>query len=199
MTLETISLQEIQSARFEVNKMKMAVFGSSSLEENTGRYEEIVGLGKLLGKNNISIVSGGYGGSREAISRGAKQENAKTIGVTCASLELLFPEKKLNCFIDDEIKTASIDERIGKMIGLADAFTVLSGSSGTQLEWITAYEKMNSGFMPEKQIIFYKADARVKDFVQYLCEQTRNKKYLFHFADNVQEYENMVREYIGAG
>lgn len=172
--------------------MIMTVFGSSSVKENTDGYKEIIELGKALGKKSISIVSGGYAGSMEAISKGAKQENANTIGITCTSLELLFPEKKPNNFINNEIKTETIDKRIENMIKLADFFTILPGSSGTQLEWITAYEKMNSGFISEKPIIFYKADTRIKNFVQYLCEQRRNKKHLFYFANNIQEYGQIV-------
>src|SRR5437870_12131175 len=77
----------------------ITVFGSSRPRENEADYEEAMMLGRALGEAGFAVCSGGYGGVREAVSRGARSVGAKTYGVTA---EVLKPQ--VNRGIDEEIR-----------------------------------------------------------------------------------------------
>ena len=63
----------------------MTIFGSSKPIEGEDEYEFARKLGYELGKIGFTICNGGYGGTMEATSRGAKEAGARTIGVTVST------------------------------------------------------------------------------------------------------------------
>ena len=59
---------------------KICIFGSY---KSLGKKDEkIVKLGRLLAEKGFEVITGGFGGTMELISRGAKTAGGKTIGVT---------------------------------------------------------------------------------------------------------------------
>ncbi|PVX24156.1 MAG: hypothetical protein CW716_10650, partial [Candidatus Bathyarchaeum sp.] len=96
--------------------------------------------------------SGGFGGTMEDISRGAKSAGGKTIGVTCYVWDK-GRYTKANEFIDEEIVADSLLERIDIMVKEADAFVVFPGGTGTLLELSTTLEHINKGLIEPKPII----------------------------------------------
>ena len=130
---------------------KVCVFGTY---KGLGKKEkeDIIRLGRLLAGNNIVVVSGGFGGSMEDVSKGAKSAGGKTIGVTYYRDEDL-SFKKPNEFIDEEIRTDNIFARINKMMKISDGFIVLQGGTGTLLELAAVLEHINKGMMPPKPIV----------------------------------------------
>jgi len=129
----------------------VCIFGSYK-DLSQEKKEEIVRLGKLLAQMGITVMSGGFGGAMEDISRGAKSAGGKTIGVTC------YPwgkerYKKANDFVDEEIEAKDFSERISIMLREADAFVVFPGGTGTLLELATVLEYVNKGLMEPKPIV----------------------------------------------
>lgn len=130
---------------------KVCVFGTYKDLRKKER-DDIIRLGKLLAENNIIVVSGGFGGSMEDVSEGAKSAGGKTIGVTYYKDE--DPSyKRTNEFIDEEVRTKNIFERIDKMMQISDGFIALQGGTGTLLELAAILEHVNKGMMPPKPII----------------------------------------------
>lgn len=175
---------------------KIAIFGSASLKPTATLYKEIEKIGEYLGKSGFDIVSGGYLGTMEAISKGGSLSSAKIIGVTCKELEKKFKEKKPNQYLTSIVITPTIEERILKIIKLGDAYTIFDGGSGTMYEWIKIYEYMNSKLMGEKSIIFFKPSVAVKNFINFLCSRERNKKYLFQIANSLEGYKKIINKII---
>ncbi len=130
---------------------KVCVFGSYK-DLNKEKKEEISRLGKQLAQMGITVMSGGFGGTMEDISRGAKSAGGKTIGVTCY-LWSSARYKNPNEFIDEEIVTKNLPERIEVMLKEADAFVIFPGGTGTMLELSTALEYINKGLMAPKPLI----------------------------------------------
>ena len=130
---------------------RICVFGTY---KNLGKKakEDITRLGRLLAENNITVVSGGFGGSMEDVCRGAKSAGGKTIGVTYYKDEDL-SYKMANEFVDEEIKARNIFERIETMMKISDGFIALQGGTGTLLELASVLEHINKGMMPPKPII----------------------------------------------
>jgi uncharacterized protein (TIGR00730 family) len=132
---------------------KVCVFGSyKDLKPQT--KDETVRLGQMLAEKGVTVVSGGFGGVMEDISRGAKSGGGKTIGVTYY-LHGKAAYKKPNSFVDEEIVTDSLTQRIEVMLNQADAFLVFPGGTGTMLELSTVLEYTNKGLMEPKPIILF--------------------------------------------
>ena len=156
----------------------VCVFGSY---KDLGRREkaEIVRLGKLLAQKGATVISGGFGGTMEDISSGAKSAGGKTIGVTWYKWETPI-YKKANAFIDEEIVADSLFERIDIMLKKADAFIVLPGGTGTLLELSAVLEHLNKGLIDPKPIImfgdFWKPVLSCLKKEPVLSEKTRSKR-----------------------
>lgn len=132
---------------------KVSVFGSyKDLKPET--KQETVRLGKMLAEKGVTVVSGGFGGVMEDISRGAKSAGGRTIGVT-HYLRGKAPYKKPNDFVDEEIVADSLTQRIDIMLKETDAFLVFPGGTGTMLELSTVLEYTNKGLMEPKPVILF--------------------------------------------
>ncbi len=132
---------------------KVCIFGSyKDLSQET--KQDIIRLGRIFAQNGITVMSGGFGGTMEDISRGAKSAKGKTIGVTCY---IWGKDRyiKANEFIDEEIVADSLLERIDIMLKEADAFVVLPGGTGTLLELSAILEHINKGLIESKPIIVW--------------------------------------------
>ncbi len=129
----------------------VCIFGSYK-DLSKKEKDEIIRLGKLLAQKGLSVISGGFGGTMEDISRGAKSGGGKTIGVTWYKWEKPI-YRKANAFIDDEIVAETLFERIDIMLKKADAFIVLPGGTGTLLELAAVLEHLNKGLIDPKPII----------------------------------------------
>jgi uncharacterized protein (TIGR00730 family) len=100
-------------------------------------------VGKLLAKAGFTIANGGYGGTMLAAANGAAQAGGKTIGVTCSA----FKSSKANEYISQTIVTASLDERLDKLLEVGDGYVILPGGTGTLLELAKVWELKNKGFL----------------------------------------------------
>jgi hypothetical protein len=62
--------------------MRISVFGGSQPKEGDAAYLEGIELGKLLAERGHIVLTGGYIGVMEAVSRGAREAGGHVIGVT---------------------------------------------------------------------------------------------------------------------
>jgi uncharacterized protein (TIGR00725 family) len=62
--------------------MKVTVFGSARLGGETPEYADAVRLGRRLAEERHTVMSGGYGGIMEAVSRGAREAGGNVVGIT---------------------------------------------------------------------------------------------------------------------
>ena len=60
---------------------RVCVFGSYK-DLGKKEKENIIKLGRLLAEKGFEVVSGGFSGTMEDISRGAKEAGGKTLGIT---------------------------------------------------------------------------------------------------------------------
>ena len=51
--------------------MRVVVFGSSSCKPGSTKYMQAEKLGMLLAQSRFGVVTGGYSGSMDAVSKGA--------------------------------------------------------------------------------------------------------------------------------
>ncbi len=113
--------------------MKVSVFGSSQPKEGDATYTEAMELGRLLAERGHTVLTGGYMGTMEAISRGAREAGGHVIGVTCEEIEAWRPNKA-NAWVAEEIRKKTLLERLHTLIHESDAALALPGGPGTLAE-----------------------------------------------------------------
>jgi len=126
----------------------VTVFGSSRPGAGDGEYEEARALGTALAKRGLAVCTGGYGGTMEAASRGAKEAGGKTYGVTAD-----FFGRTANAWVDVEVRKKTWDERLFSLIELGDGFVVCKGGTGTLVELAVVWEMLNKGVMTGKPMV----------------------------------------------
>lgn len=166
----------------------IVVFGSSQAKENTPNYLLAYELGEILTKNGYAIVNGGYRGSMEATARAAKENGGTTTGVTCE----IFSRSGPNLWIDKEIKTNNLHQRLERLIHAGDGYVALPGSTGTLLEIAMVWELMNKAFLTTKPLIFLGDYWRaVVDTIVHSGEADGRSLY---FADSVENVIELLHE-----
>jgi uncharacterized protein (TIGR00730 family) len=130
----------------------VTIFGGSRVEPDSNEYLAAQQLGRALAERGFSVVTGGYNGVMEAVSRGAKQAGGHVIGVTVDVIARNF-ERMPNSFIDQEVRTAALLERIDKLVELGAAYVVLPGGAGTLAELGVVWNLALLGALQNKPLI----------------------------------------------
>jgi uncharacterized protein (TIGR00725 family) len=133
----------------------IAVFGASMSAPGDGYYDEGVRCGALLARAGFAVATGGYGGTMEAVSKGAREAGGQVIGVTAPGV---FPDRaRPNEHVTAETRSRSLIERIDELTGSTDGAIVLWGSLGTAAEllvaWNLAYVAPHSGLVPKPVVV----------------------------------------------
>jgi uncharacterized protein (TIGR00730 family) len=113
--------------------MRVSVFGGSQPKADSAAYAEAIELGKLLAERGHTVLTGGYIGVMEAVSRGAREAGGHVIGVTCEEIETWRPIQA-NAWVMVEIKKKTLVERLHALIHESDAALALPGGPGTLTE-----------------------------------------------------------------
>ena len=113
--------------------MRVSVFGGSQPKEGETSYTEALELGKLLAERGHVVLTGGYIGVMEAVSRGAKEAGGHVIGVTCEDIEA-WRKVRANSWVMEEIRKKTLIERLHTLIHESDAAFALPGGAGTLTE-----------------------------------------------------------------
>lgn len=130
----------------------VTIFGGSRVEPDSDEYVAAQQLGRALAQRGFSVVTGGYNGVMEAVSRGAKEAGGHVIGVTVDVIARNF-ERVPNAFVDQEVRTAALLERIDKLIELGAAYVVLPGGAGTLAELGIVWNLALLGALHDKPLI----------------------------------------------
>jgi uncharacterized protein (TIGR00730 family) len=130
----------------------ITVFGGSRVEPDSEEYLAAQQLGRALAERGFSVVTGGYNGVMEAVSRGAKEAGGHVVGVTVDVIARNL-ERVPNAFVDQEVRTAALLERIDKLVELGAAYVVLPGGAGTLAELGIVWNLALLGALQDKPIV----------------------------------------------
>ena len=134
-----------------VSNKIIAVFGASKSVPGDGAYEDGVICGRLLAENGFGVVTGGYGGLMEAVSKGASEAGGHVLGVTVP--DVFRDRDGANGFVTEERRAAHLLERIHQLTDVSAGTIVLPGSLGTFAEfgiaWNLAFVARFSGEEPK--------------------------------------------------
>ena len=168
--------------------MNISVFGGSQPKEGDAAYAEAFELGSLLARTGHTVLTGGYIGTMEAVSKGAKEAGGHVIGVTCVDIEAWRPVKP-NAWVQEERRFATLQERLNELVLACDAAIALPGGPGTLTEIAITWNLMIVHSMPIKPLILTGAgwksvmDSFYTSFKAYI---PGNQRDLLQFAPDIQ-------------
>ena len=175
--------------------MNISVFGGSQPKEGSPAYQEAYELGKLLAEAGHTILTGGYIGTMEAVSRGASEAGGHVIGVTCAEIERWRPVKA-NGWVKEEWRRETLMERLQALVERCDAAIALPGGPGTLTEIALTWNLIIVHAMPPKLLILVGEGWKVvfdQFFDSFYTYMPINQRVLLRFAPDIQEAITLIQ------
>jgi uncharacterized protein (TIGR00730 family) len=169
--------------------MRVTVFGGSKPVLGEPAYDEAFYLGQLLGSKGFAVLTGGYIGTMEAVSRGAAEAGGHVVGVTCDEIEAWRPVAP-NQWVMEEMRFTTLRQRLYGLIDECDAAIALPGGIGTLAE-VAAFwsqSQVSAGQVRPLVLIGDGWQATLETFIatqdEYIAEIDRG---LLTFAPDVAE------------
>lgn len=128
---------------------RVAVFGRADLKAGSEGYAQAEELGALLAQAGCVVMSGGYGGAMEAVSRGAARAGGRAEGVACRADAGRRPNPYLpRChWADDPLSRTRL------LVEGADACVALEPRAGTLAEVAVLWSLRKAGGLPERPLV----------------------------------------------
>jgi len=177
--------------------MRVSVFGGSEPKEESAAYTEALQLGRLLAERGHTVLTGGYIGTMEAVSRGAYQAGGHVIGVTCEEIERWRPISA-NRWVIEEVKKVTLIERLHTLIHESEAALALPGGTGTLAEVSLMWNMMTVESLHRRPLILIGRgwqstfDQFFNEFNSYM---TAHQRGILQFADDVQTAVEQLESY----
>jgi uncharacterized protein (TIGR00730 family) len=164
----------------------IAVFGSGRAPAGHPILVEAERLGFLLAEAGFAVVTGGYGGTMEAASRGAHAAGGHTTGVT---MDLFTPGLTPNQWLTEEERVPDFFPRLERLTS-ADGFVVLQGSIGTLTEATLTWSLLQTGQIAPKPFVFVGPSWR--RLFEAFCAETLMTEADFALASLVDSVDGAV-------
>ena len=119
----------------------VSVFGSARTSEHDPQYELARRTAHLLGEAGFAVITGGGPGIMEAANRGARDADARSIGL---NIELPF-EQGTNAYVDTALRFHYFFTRKLMFVRYACGFVVFPGGFGTLDELFEALTLVQTG------------------------------------------------------
>lgn len=174
--------------------MNISVFGGSQTREGDAAYAEALELGRLLAQHGHTVLTGGYIGTMEAVSRGAHEAGGHVIGVTCSEIERWRPIGA-NQWVKEERKKETLIERLHALVHASDAAIALPGGAGTLAEISVLWNLMTVESIHRRPLILVGRgwqstfDQFFSEFHTYMPVHQRE---LLHFVADVHTAVKMI-------
>jgi uncharacterized protein (TIGR00730 family) len=159
----------------------VTVFGSSRPRVGDAQYAEAHALGVALAAKGFTVCSGGYGGTMEAVSRGAKEAGGQALAVTAE-----FFKSHANKWVDEEIRVKTWQDRLFELVKRGHGYVACPGGTGTLVELAVVWEMLNKGVMKNKPFV------ALGTFWQPIIERVREVE-LGHASSWVECGEPLIR------
>jgi uncharacterized protein (TIGR00730 family) len=173
----------------------VSVYGSSAPQPGEGAYELAHRLGGELAGAGYTVMTGGYAGTMEAVSRGAHEAGGHVIGVTAHLFDAMGQEA--NHYIDELIAYDTLTERLLHLVTRPDAAVALPGGVGTLSEVALTWSLLQTGEITPRPFILLgeRWDEWMRAYYgegQYIREP---HLHLFQVARTPQQAVTMLRNW----
>jgi uncharacterized protein (TIGR00730 family) len=146
-------------------------------------------MGELLAKAGHEVVTGGYLGVMEAVSRGAAEAGGRAIGVTCKEIEDWRPIDP-NRWVTELDQEKTLFDRLDVLIRESDAWLAMPGGPGTLVEISLVWNLLIIHAVPQRPLILVGEswkrvmDVFLKEQASYLPPADEP---LLYFADDADQ------------
>ncbi len=174
--------------------MNVTVFGGSQPRPGSVAYVEAYALGQLLATTGHTVLTGGYIGTMEAVSRGANEAGGHVIGVTCLEIER-WRGSGANAWVKEERKFETLRQRLDGLIDGCEAAIALPGGPGTLTEIALMWNLMIVDAIHRRPLILvghgWQAmfDQAYSELDDYFVANHRN---LIQFSPNIQSAARLL-------
>ncbi len=132
--------------------MIITVFGGAHPKPGSPEYENARQMGEMIAHAGFQVMTGGYTGTMEAVSRGANEAGGHVIGVSCEEIES-WRQMRVNPWVIEEVRLPGLMDRIGYLIRKCDAAIALPGGPGTLAELAVMWNLMIISAIPAKPLV----------------------------------------------
>lgn len=132
--------------------MHVTIFGGSQPRPGEPAYLEAQKLGRMLAEAGHTVLTGGYLGTMEAVSRGAAEAGGNVIGVTCDEIQSWRPVAP-NPWVLEERRYPTLRQRLMALIDDCDAALALPGGPGTLAEISMMWTHLLTGAIRPRPLI----------------------------------------------
>ncbi len=177
--------------------MIISLFGGSEPKPGEPAYEDALKLGRLLGAAGHTVLTGGYIGVMEAVSRGVAESGGYVIGVTSDQIESWRPVHP-NPWIQEERRFETQRQRLFALIDACEAAIVMPGGVGTLAELAVMWSHMQTGALESRPLILVGTGWKTifenifTIFDRYFSEQCRR---LLTFVPDVQTAVQFIHQH----
>jgi len=188
-------------------KKEVTILGSARLPQNSKYYQIAEELGRLLGKNGFTTITGGGPGIMEAANRGAYEVGGRTVGI---NIQLPF-EQRINPYVKDSTGFYYFFTRKVMLTSPANAFVFFPGGFGTLDEFFEVVDYMELGHMQKVPVVLVGKEfwspilkflrANSGDIAHSVSEDfinawfvTDNAQEAFDFIKDAPDFQNVVEE-----
>jgi uncharacterized protein (TIGR00730 family) len=138
----------------EKRYFRVAIFGSSRIQESDAAYAAVRELARRLSFMGCDIVTGGGPGLMRAANEGARdgayRHKTRSFGLT-----ILLPlEEQPNPFLDEVAQHSTFFSRLHQFIRLSHAYIVVDGGIGTTLEATMVLQLLQVGMLSDRPLVF---------------------------------------------
>jgi len=168
--------------------LNITIFGGSHPQPGSPAYAEAYELGKLLAQAGHTVLTGGYIGTMEAVSRGANEAGGHVIGVTCTDIET-WRGTQANAWVKEERRFPTLEGRLIELVRACDAAIALPGGPGTLTEIALTWNLMIVHSMPVKPLVLTGAGWRSvfdRFFDEFHTYMPINQREYIQFAPDIQ-------------
>lgn len=130
----------------------LTVFGGSAPQPRSKPYRQAARLGELAASAGWWVATGGYGGTMEAVSRGASEVGGEVLGVTCEQIES-WRDVTPNRWVRREVRCETLRERLYRLIELGDALIALPGGVGTLSEVALSWSLLQTAELSPRPLV----------------------------------------------
>jgi hypothetical protein len=143
-----------RKAPVERRYFRVAIFGSSRIQETDAAYQEVKDLARKLSYMGCDIVTGGGPGLMRAANEGARA-GAYHYKTRSFGLTILLPmEEQPNPFLDEVAQHSTFFSRLHQFIRLSHAYIVVDGGIGTTLEAMMVWQLLQVRMLKDRPIVF---------------------------------------------
>jgi uncharacterized protein (TIGR00725 family) len=130
---------EVATTRTAGRERVVGVMGSARIDPGDPRYRDAVRVGQGLAAAGFAVMTGGYGGLMEAVSRGTAEAGGTVIGLPVRGWPTLAP----NAWVGDARWVDSYFDRL-TAFAACDAIVALDGGLGTLGEAVVAWANLQT-------------------------------------------------------